>query len=204
MPILTKVKFVTAIKFHYRVLQFFDNLTPLGVTFILLAMVYIRNIGATGWSRVRPKNMTRKMCLVLQMYRNKTLLFFVVRCNKAKPFHMHLVTPSFPLPANGVSELFVLSLFSLCSLFVLSLFSLCSLFVLSLCCILIVWRAHFIAQWMAVFPKPTHLFLLVIKYSISTHRQSRIFKFHLSLVNIELNELYNKVKHEVNIKHNKI
>ena len=36
---------VTAVKFHYRVLQltalFSDNLTPLGVTFILLAMVHI-------------------------------------------------------------------------------------------------------------------------------------------------------------------
>ena len=35
-----KFKFVTAVKFHYRVLQFTDNLTPLGVTFILLAMVH--------------------------------------------------------------------------------------------------------------------------------------------------------------------
>ena len=39
-PIITKVKFVTAVKFHYRVLQLVF-LTPLGVTFILLAMVHV-------------------------------------------------------------------------------------------------------------------------------------------------------------------
>ena len=49
LPIITKVKFVTAVKFHYRVLQlancsFSDNLTPLGVTFILLSMVLPRHV----------------------------------------------------------------------------------------------------------------------------------------------------------------
>ena len=41
-----KIKFVTAVKFHYRVLQltavFSDYLTPLGVPFILLAMVPVK------------------------------------------------------------------------------------------------------------------------------------------------------------------
>ena len=38
LPIITQVTFVTAIIYHYRVLQcrFYDNLAPLGVTFILL------------------------------------------------------------------------------------------------------------------------------------------------------------------------
>ena len=40
LPIVTKVKFVTAVKFHYRMLQLAAVfLTPLGVTFILLVMV---------------------------------------------------------------------------------------------------------------------------------------------------------------------
>ena len=40
LPIITKFKFVTAVKYYYRVLQLTAVfLTPLGVTFILPAMV---------------------------------------------------------------------------------------------------------------------------------------------------------------------
>ena len=42
LPIIIKVKIVIATKFHYRVLQLTAVfLTPLEVTFILLAMVYL-------------------------------------------------------------------------------------------------------------------------------------------------------------------
>ena len=44
LAIITKVKFVTAVKFHYRVLQLpAVFLTPLGVTFFLLAMVPLKS-----------------------------------------------------------------------------------------------------------------------------------------------------------------